>query len=60
MSGKSGVPSFDTPCVTARSNSPSVQEPIAAGVMFLAYRTPAGPRQELVAAGAERLRYRRT
>ena len=36
ISGNSGVPSFETPAVTARCSSPSVHEPIAAGVMFLA------------------------
>ena len=43
ISGKSAVPSFETPAVTARCNSPSVHEPIAAGVMFLPYTVPAPP-----------------
>lgn len=37
INGNNGVPSCDTPCVTALSNSPSVHEPIPAGVMFFAY-----------------------
>jgi hypothetical protein len=44
ISGNSGVPSCDTPAVTARSNSASDQDPIAAGVMFFEYSIPAGPR----------------
>jgi hypothetical protein len=43
ITGNSGEPSFATPCVIARSNSPSVHDPIAAGVMFFEYTTPAGP-----------------
>ena len=35
MIGKSDSPFLLTPAVNARINSPSVQSPIAAGVMFL-------------------------
>ena len=44
--------------MTARSSSPSVHEPIAAGVMFFEYSVAGRSEVERLAAGAEQLRLR--
>jgi hypothetical protein len=43
MIGKRGRPSWLTPLVKARSTSPSLQEPSAAGVMLGACSSPGKP-----------------